>query len=491
MRKICFSTLQVSGRTYSYSLPDMAEAHKQSFFKFLNQGLTEELQQVFPIYLDKGRIQIVLEPESLTFEAPKLTLKEAFLQRTTYNISACFLVKFIDWEKNTCKKEWMNFGSIPICMSGGWFLVRGLRRIVLHQLIRSPGCYADIYDKDKLTEKLKKEFNSSNLEYNFLRSFTPNQQIGLNLLLDHSISKGLRKEKIATEELFTPVFNPVLNFELLLLPQQGTWLRFYCNPNYYKALITDQDKKKYFDSREKKNLDSSISDWSNTQPYYLPGEKNHLLDIESPLMVIQWGKRKEQRASIFIFLRAMGVHVDQIESFFNLKFRNGHLSSQKAFLLLGFVPAKNKHAKQKTPSRRAFYQRFFNYSNYRLGAIGRLRLNRRLGLCTPLNCQSLTPDDIFSFFNQLAALHTKFIEKDDIDHLQNKRLRSCGDFLQETFYNALKTNLKSFRSNLHDSLSIPPSTKTANDIKLYWGTENIHFNSSLFKTSNCPSLPAI
>ena len=112
MKRFCFNTLQVSGRTYSYSLPDMAEAHRQSFFKFLNQGLLEELEQIFPIYLNKGKIQVILDPKSLVFEAPKLTIKEAFLQRTTYNISVNFLVTFIDWEKNNCKKRmafiWFN-----------------------------------------------------------------------------------------------------------------------------------------------------------------------------------------------------------------------------------------------------------------------------------------------------------------------------------------------------------------------------------------------
>ena len=73
MKRFCFNTLQVSGRTYSYSLPDMAEAHRQSFFKFLNQGLLEELEQIFPIYINKGKIQVILDPKSLVFEAPKLT----------------------------------------------------------------------------------------------------------------------------------------------------------------------------------------------------------------------------------------------------------------------------------------------------------------------------------------------------------------------------------------------------------------------------------
>ena len=63
MKRFCFNTLQVSGRTYQYSLPDMAEAHRQSFFKFLNQGLVQELEQIFPIYLQKGKIQVNIDTD--------------------------------------------------------------------------------------------------------------------------------------------------------------------------------------------------------------------------------------------------------------------------------------------------------------------------------------------------------------------------------------------------------------------------------------------
>ena len=394
MRKVCFTTLQVSGRTYSYSLPDMAEAHRQSFFKFLNQGLLEELEQIFPIYLNKGKIQVILEPDSLVFEAPKLTIKEAFLQRTTYNISVHFLVQFIDWEKNNCRKELVSFGSIPICTSGGWFLVRGLRRVVLHQLVRSAGCYASLLGDHDIVDTNQSEY----------QSLIPTEQVGLTLFK---------------------------RFEILLLPQQGTWLRFFINP---------------------------LGTFS-----------------------IQWGKTKDQRVSIFIFLRAMGVSSNQIESFFNLQklqldYFDKNLSSQKALSILGF------HSKNGLGSRRSFYQRFFNSYNYKLGRIGRLRLNRRLGLSTPLKDQSISPQDIFGIFNQLAALSTGLVEQDDIDHLQNKRLRSCGDFLQESFQNALKVNLKNFRGNLNDSSSQLSFSNTGNDIKLYWGVENTHFSGSLFKT---------
>jgi DNA-directed RNA polymerase subunit beta len=413
MKKICFSTLQLSGRTYSYSLPDMAEAHKQSFFKFLNQGLLEELEKIFPIYLKHGRVQVFLEPKSVTFQAPKLTLKEAFLQRTTYNISVYFLVTFIDLDRNIYKREWLSFGSIPICMSGGWFLVRGLRRVILHQLMRSAGCYASV--------DIDKNYSENALENETL---TPSKQKYLTL----SVAK---------------------KFEILLIPQQGTWLRFFIKGQGFKS-----------------------------------GQKSKTkCDVPALLPYIRWGK-KDQYASLFIFLRAMGVSLTQIKSVHGLKGSSfnpleKNLSSQEALHELGFI----SKTKKDFGSRRAFYQRFFNYHNYRLGSIGRLRLNRRLGLAISLTNQSLSPDDLLSILNQLAALSAGLITEDDIDHLQNKRLKSCGEFLQDSFHNALKVNVKNFRSTLQDSFSNKPFNNTGNHIKLYLGTENIHFNRSLFNKS--------
>ena len=378
-----------------YSLPDMAEAHKQSFFRFLNQGILEELEHIFPIYVQKGKIQLILNTKSLRFEAPKITLKEAFLKRTTYNISVYLLITSINWEKNISKTEWVSFGSIPICTSGGWFLVRGLRRVLLHQLSRSSGCYASFANKEQ------KYILSENKQ----KKLTPLEHTGL-------VS-------------FTPV-------EMLLLPQQGTWLRF--------------------------SINSTGVFW------------------------IQWGKTKDQRAPVFIFLRAMGHSSQKIQQFFgthkiDLKGVNSNISSNDALHLLGF------HSKKGQSSRRLFYQRFFNPNNYRLGRIGRLRLNRRFGLSIELKKQCITGDDIFAIFENLVALSIGLLETDEIDHLQNKRLRSCGDFLQESFQNVLKTTAKTLPSHFEESL-ISSENKTENHSKLYWGIEKIHFSSSLYKSSS-------
>ena len=67
MKKFCLSISKVSNSTYYHSLPDMAEAHKQSFFRFLSKGLEQELSQHFPIFLNKGRVQVILERKSFRF----------------------------------------------------------------------------------------------------------------------------------------------------------------------------------------------------------------------------------------------------------------------------------------------------------------------------------------------------------------------------------------------------------------------------------------
>nr|YP_009646494.1 beta subunit of RNA polymerase [Chloropicon maureeniae]QBX98213.1 beta subunit of RNA polymerase [Chloropicon maureeniae] len=371
-----------------YSLPDMAEAHRQSFFRFLNHNLKEELEQIFPLYLQKGRIQVILHSKSLHFEAPDLSLKNAFIQRTSYSISIYFLVTFIDWEKNSSRTERLCFGSVPLCTSGGWFLVRGLRRIILHQLVRSAGCYASVFNETKnLIEEKDRE------------SLKPSEHIGLT-----TFQKS----------------------EVLILPQQGPWLRFF--------------------------LDST------------------------GVFSIQWGKTKDQCGSAFLFLRAMGISSRRISDLLNVNsFEFPYISSNQATFELGF------HSKKGLSSRRAFYQRFFNSTNYTLGEVGRFRLNRRFNLSIPLENQYLCAEDIFSIFNYLAALSIGLKQSDDIDNLENKRLKSCGDFLTGAFQTGLKIGLKNLKTNLENSIS--PTTTSENGLSTFWGVENTHFCSTIFQQS--------
>ena len=254
MKKFCLSISKVSNSTYYHSLPDMAEAHKQSFFRFLSKGLEQELSQHFPIFLNKGRVQVILERKSFRFKAPSITLKNAYLKRSTYSIPIYFKVIFLDVGKNLITSKWICFGSIPVCTSGGWFMVRGLRRILLHQLIRSPGCYASILETKP---------------YQLLGEVDDEEKIELEVSKTIDGTTLLTQERI-DESSANPCNHVLMNTpkhtEILILPDQGTWLRF--------SLSTSPGCHSFF---------------------------------------VQWGKQKNQRTFVSTFLQILGISSKQIQ----------------------------------------------------------------------------------------------------------------------------------------------------------------------------------
>ena len=79
------------------------------------------------------------------------------------------------------------------------------------------------------------------------------------------------------------------------------------------------------------------------------------------------------------------------------------------------------------------FSRIFDSTYYRLGRVGRLKLNNRLNLNLSDRLQTLTYEDIFAIIDKLISLTVSKTVQDDIDHLKNRRVRSVGELLQNLF----------------------------------------------------------
>ena len=73
---------------------------------------------------------------------------------------------------------------------------------------------------------------------------------------------------------------------------------------------------------------------------------------------------------------------------------------------------------------------FFNSKRYDLSPVGRLKLNKKLGLDLPLEKRTLTAEDIIEVVRYLVNLKSGKGDVDDIDHLGNRRVRSVGELLR-------------------------------------------------------------
>ena len=79
------------------------------------------------------------------------------------------------------------------------------------------------------------------------------------------------------------------------------------------------------------------------------------------------------------------------------------------------------------------FSRIFDPTYYRLGRVGRLKLNTRLSLKISDRLQTITYEDIFAVVDKLISLTISKTIQDDIDHLKNRRVRSVGELLQNLF----------------------------------------------------------
>ena len=79
------------------------------------------------------------------------------------------------------------------------------------------------------------------------------------------------------------------------------------------------------------------------------------------------------------------------------------------------------------------FSQIFDPNYYRLGKIGRGRINHRLNLKRNNRLQSITYEDLFAIIDKLISLTISKSVSDDIDHLKNKRIRSIGELLQNLF----------------------------------------------------------
>jgi DNA-directed RNA polymerase subunit beta len=79
------------------------------------------------------------------------------------------------------------------------------------------------------------------------------------------------------------------------------------------------------------------------------------------------------------------------------------------------------------------FSRIFDPNYYRLGRVGRLKINNRLNLRISERLQSITYEDIFAITDKLISLTISKAVQDDIDHLKNRRVRSVGELLQNLF----------------------------------------------------------
>ena len=347
-------------------------------------------------YLQK-KFQLTLVPNnifndiSVTLNDISLSKKQTLQIYSTYEKVIASFQNLIHLQLNSKlllitnqSQDWL------IRMSNFLFLKKQIKVISpklydVKQLLELQTLRPTIYFSTSLKEQLKYVFGKNRLSYKPDRhKYLKTKTQFLLYRKDHEIRLHANK-KYDGKDLYTAT----------LIPDYGSWIRFGFQKN------TKINSYKY----PLKNQEDEIIiqlDKINQKPILYLLKEMGLTDLE----IFQ----NLQHADFFYFTKPLLI---------NSKYLNQPLSR------FNLNSSYFKNISE--------FSRIFDPTYYRLGRVGRLKMNSRLNLHISERLQTITYEDIFAIIDKLISLTISKTVQDDIDHLKNRRVRSVGELLQNLF----------------------------------------------------------
>ena len=320
-------------KAFLTTLPDFVEIQRASFCWFLSKGLSEELEKFSSITDLYKFVELNFFGQQYKIKRPKFDILESKRRNITYAVKIYVPVSITLLNSLDSQNSKINvfLGDLPLMTDRGTFLINGFERVIINQIIRSPGIY------------YKEEFSKTG---NSIYSAT-------------------------------------------LIPNRGSWLKFEIHEP--KTSLKTLSK-----------INSSLS-----------------VSID-----------KTDKIDIIKFLAILGISIDQMI---------GNLTYPKFFDHLNIKKNQdiNQIQEETVEIQKFFSTKIFNSKYYDLGKVGRYKLNKRFSLNVNKNITDLTIQDIIAIIDGLINLEYKKGKIDDIDHLQNRRVRSVGELLQTQFRSGL------------------------------------------------------
>ena len=122
-----------------FALPNLIEIQRTSFEKFRSEGIRRTLVEISPIEDYTGSYAVEFgEPH---FEEPSFTIEECVSKDKTYSAPLFVRVRFIVKETGELREQDVFMGDLPLMTDSGTFIINGTERVVVTQLVRSPGAY--------------------------------------------------------------------------------------------------------------------------------------------------------------------------------------------------------------------------------------------------------------------------------------------------------------------------------------------------------------
>jgi DNA-directed RNA polymerase subunit beta len=120
-------------------LPNLIDIQKASFHWFLEEGLKETIDDISPIEDYTGTLAV--EFDRYEFGEPPVSIKECREKDQTYQVPLSMTVRFVNKETGEIREQTVFMGDFPMMTEQGTFIINGTERVIVTQLVRSPGAY--------------------------------------------------------------------------------------------------------------------------------------------------------------------------------------------------------------------------------------------------------------------------------------------------------------------------------------------------------------
>jgi len=143
--------------TPTYLLPDLVEIQRASFRWFLEAGLIEELNSFSPISDYTGKLELHFIGKDYKLKRPKYDVDEAKRRDSTYAVQMYVPTRLINKETGEIKEQEVFIGDLPLMTDRGTFIINGAERVIVNQIVRSPG----VYYKSEIDKNGRRTYSAS------------------------------------------------------------------------------------------------------------------------------------------------------------------------------------------------------------------------------------------------------------------------------------------------------------------------------------------
>ncbi|MBW4443994.1 MAG: DNA-directed RNA polymerase subunit beta [Plectolyngbya sp. WJT66-NPBG17] len=150
-------TEQQTYTTPAFVLPDLVEIQRASFRWFLEEGLIEELDSFSPITDYTGKLELHFIGKNFKLKRPKYDVDEAKRRDSTYAVQMYVPTRLINKETGEIKEQEVFIGDLPLMTDRGTFIINGAERVIVNQIVRSPG----VYYKSETDKNGRRTYNAS------------------------------------------------------------------------------------------------------------------------------------------------------------------------------------------------------------------------------------------------------------------------------------------------------------------------------------------